>query len=66
MALTHLEERIVMAIGRHAVSISEIEQSFFMTRPSRSTILRTLRGLVRKKVLIQTGIQRGTKYEKIR
>jgi predicted HTH transcriptional regulator len=65
MALTHLENRIMMAIGRHRVSISEIEDAFFsLVRPARRTLQRALRELVKRKLLMQTGTRRGTKYEK--
>lgn len=67
MALTHLEERIMMKIGKHSVSIGEIEAGFFSSeRPARSTLYRALQKLVHKSVIKQTGLGRGTRYEKVK
>lgn len=65
MALTILEDRILRIIGKHRRSISEIERDFFtMDRPNRRTIQRALSDMVRAGLIRQTGIQRGTRYEK--
>lgn len=65
MALTTLEERIMRAIGRNRVSISEIESAFFgMDRPIRRTVQRALIEMARKNLIRRFGTGRGTKYEK--
>ncbi len=66
MALTPLEERIVSKIGRHSVTISEIESGFFADIPSRSKLYRALQKLLHKSVIRQTGDKRGRRYEKVK
>ena len=66
MALTQFEEKVLNSLGRHSVSISEIEEGFFMTRPSRSLIQRTLKRLIKKKLVVMTGQRRGTRSEKVK
>lgn len=67
MAFSPFEERIMLYISRHSVSISEIEKNFFSSdRPARSTLYRALQKLVHKSAIKMTGVGKGARYEKIK